>query len=268
MAIDLSAVKARQRDTWSSGDFSIVANGVTIVGELLCDAIPLLAGRRVLDIAAGSGNTSLAAARRGCSVVGSDYVPALLDRGRERAAAERLPLEFVVGDAEALPFDAASFDVVLSTFGIMFAPDQARAAAEALRVCRPGGTLAFASWTPEGFIGDVFRATAGHVPPPPGLASPFRWGTESSVNELLGSGVSAVRCTKRDVYFRDRSLADWVAFMRTFYGPTLRAFAALDAAGAAALERDLIAVGERLNRSGDATMLVPGEYLEVVATRS
>lgn len=267
VSTDFAAITARQRDTWAAGNFSLVATHIVVVGELLCDAIPLLAGRRVLDIAAGSGNTALAAARRGCDVIASDYVPTLLQDARHRADVEKLPLEIMEADAQALPFADASFDVVLSTFGIMFAPDQLRACSEALRVCKPGGTLAFASWTPQGFIGDIFRATAQHVPPPPGVLSAMRWGDESVVRDMFGTALSDLRMTRTTAYFRFLSAPGWVEFMRTYYGPTLRAFGALDEENGRALEHDLVAVAERHNVSGDATMLVPAEYLQVIATK-
>ena len=194
---ELAAIKQRQQQAWAAGDFAVVGTGQQIVGEALCEAVDLRAGSRVLDVACGAGNTALAAARRFAEVVGVDYVPALLARGRERAAAERLPVAFQEGDAEALPFPDASFDVVLSTFGVMFAPDQAQAAAELLRVCRPGGTIGLANWTPEGFTGQSSAIRNRYAPPPPGLAPPGRWGTEDGVRALLGEGVADVRAERR-----------------------------------------------------------------------
>jgi SAM-dependent methyltransferase len=265
---DLAAVKGRQQRMWAAGDFAQVGATLTIVGETLCEAVGLRAGQRVLDVAAGAGNAALAAARRFGAVTAADYVPEVLERGRERAAGERLPVAFVEGDAEALPFPDASFDVVLSTFGVMFAPDQERAARELLRVCRPGGTIGLANWTAEGWIGDVFRANGRRVPPPAGVASPLLWGNEARLRDLFGDGVAELRATRRDFVFRYRSPEHWLDFWRAYYGPTVTAFAALDADGQAALARDLLDVVARHNQADDGTMVVPGEYLEVVATRA
>jgi len=264
---DLAAIKQRQQQTWASGDFAMVAAHVTLVGELLCEAVDLRPGEKVLDVATGSGNTAMAAARRFCDVTGIDYVPSLLERARERAAAERLQIGFRDGDAESLPFPDESFDVVLSTFGAMFAPNQEQAASELLRVCRPGGKIGLASWTPDGFIGEIFLATGRHMPPPPGLKPPFRWGTEQGLRELFGERVGSLECERREFVFRYRSPQHWLEFFRTYYGPTLKAFEALDPAGQEALARDLTEVLKRFDQSGGEMLKVPGEYLEVVATR-
>jgi len=225
------------------------------------------AGKRFLDVASGNGNVALAAARRGCEVVASDYVPALLERARERAAADRLDLEFREADAEALPFNDESFDYVASSYGVMFTPDQERAAAELLRVCRRGGKIGLANWTPEGFIGQVFRALGSHVPPPAGARSPALWGTRARLDELFGAQAASIEATPRDFVFRYRSPDHWIDVFSTWYGPMLKAFGAVDADGRSALRRDLVALIERFDRSGDGTMVVPGEYLEVVVTR-
>jgi len=264
---DLAAIKQRQQQTWASGDFATVGATLAIVGETLCEAVDLRAGSSVLDVACGSGTAALAAARRFCDVTGVDYVPALLERGRERAAAERLVVDFREGDAEALPFPDASFDVVLSTFGVMFAPDQARAAAELLRVCRSGGTIGLANWTPEGMSGQMFATNARHLPPPPGMPSPGRWGTEDGVRALLGEGVSEVRFERRHFTFRYRSPAHWLEFFRTNFGPVRNAFGTLDPAGQEAYAGDLLALLNRFNRADDGTLTGVSEYLEVVATR-
>lgn len=264
---DLSAVKARQQQTWASGDYAQVGTFIYITAELLCEAADLRAGQRVLDVATGSGNTALAAARRWCDVTGIDYVPALLERARERAAVEGLRATFLPGDAEQIPFPDASFDVVLSTFGAMFAPDQETTARELRRVCRPGGTIAMANWTPDGFAGQMFRITARHVPPPPGVKPPVLWGTEARLRELFGDGVSALLVTKRSCVFRFPSGEHWLDFMRRYFGPMQRAFGALDAAGQEKLGRDLLDLIRGLNRPGEKTMVVPSDYLEVVATR-
>ena len=266
-AIDLGALKTRQRGAWSSGDYAIVGTTLQIVGEDLCEALDLRAGQKVLDVAAGNGNVSLAAARRWCDVVSTDYVPALLERGRERAAAERLDIDFHEADAEALPFVDGSFDVVVSTFGVMFTPDQEKAAAEMIRVCRPGGKIGLANWTPDGFIGNVFKTIGKHLPPPAGARSPALWGTPARLAELFPSHRATVETTQRIFVMRYRSPGHWLDVFKTFYGPVLKTFAALDSAGQAALQRDLLALIGQFNRAEDGTMVVPSEYLEVVINR-
>ena len=264
---DLQALKARQRAAWSSGDYAIVGTTLQIVGEELCEAIDVRAGQKVLDVAAGNGNASLAAARRWCDVVASDYVPALLERARERAAAERLDIEVREADAEALPFPSESFDVVVSTFGVMFTPDQEMAASEMLRVVKSGGKIGLANWTPEGFIGQVFKTIGRHLPPPPGARSPALWGTRARIAELFGLHAASISTAQRHFVFRYRSPAHWLEVFGSYYGPLLKAFAALEPASRAALERDLATLIEQFNRARDGSMVVPGEYLEVVVTR-
>ena len=267
-APDLSAIKQRQQATWASGDFAVIGTTLQIVGESLAEAADIHAGERVLDVAAGNGNATLAAARRFAHVTSTDYVPALLDKGRERARAEALPVTFQVADAEALPFADASFDAVLSTFGVMFAPDHPRAAREMLRVVRPGGRIGLANWTPEGFIGRLFKVIGAHVPPPAGLKSPALWGTLAHLAALFDVSPAQIRCERRMFNFRYRSPAHWVQVFRDFYGPTHKAFAALDVAGQAALERDITALLLELYVAGASSLVVPGEYLEVVVTRN
>lgn len=266
---DLEAVKAKQQKTWASGDYHAIATAIPVISENLVDAADLRAGSRVLDVAGGSGNTALAAARAGVDVVSLDYVPALLERSQERARSEGLTYETIEGDAEAMPFPDASFDAVISVVGVMFAPDHQRAAAELLRVCRPGGTIALASWCPDSFIGGLFRTTAAHVPQPAGLQPPGLWGTEDHVRSLLGDGVTDVRVERRTYTWRYRRAQDFVDLFRTYYGPTHKAFAALDEAGQEALEADLVKLIEDSNRlSGGDAVAVPADYLEVVATRA
>jgi len=264
---DLSAVKTRQQGAWSSGDYATVGTTLQIVGETLCEALDLRAGQKVLDVAAGNGNVTLAAARRWCEVVSTDYVPALLERGRERAAAERLAIEFREADAEALPFADASFDAVVSTFGVMFTADQDKAAAELVRVCKPGGKIGLANWTPDGFIGQLFKAIGKYIPPPAGVKSPALWGTGARITEFFGAQASSIQLEQRDFVFRYRSAQHWLDVFKSYYGPLLKTFGALDPETRTALTDDLFELIKRFNRSGDKTMVVPSEYLEVVVTR-
>ena len=264
---DLSAVKTRQQGAWSSGDYATVGTTLQIVGETLCEALDLRAGQKVLDVAAGNGNVTLAAARRWCEVVSTDYVPALLERGRERAAAERLAIEFREADAEALPFADASFDAVVSTFGVMFTADQDKAAAELVRVCKPGGKIGLANWTPDGFIGQLFKTIGKYMPPPAGVKSPALWGTGARITEFFGAQASSIQLEQRDFVFRYRSAQHWLDVFKSYYGSLLKTFGALDPETRTALTDDLFELIKRFNRSGDKTMVVPSEYLEVVVTR-
>ena len=264
---DWAAIKQRQQATWASGDYAVIGTTLQIVGESLAEAADVRAGERVLDIAAGNGNTTLAAARRFAEVTSTDYVPTLLEKGAQRARAEGLDVRFQVADAEALPFDDGSFDVALSTFGAMFTPDHQATAREMLRVVRDGGRVGLANWTPDGFIGRLFKVIGAHVPPPAGVKSPALWGTEPHIVELFGPQAAQIRCERRHFHFRYRSPAHWLQVFRTFYGPTHKAFAALDEAGAKALEREIAALLESMNTGGAASLVVPSEYLEVVVTR-
>lgn len=261
---DLAAIKVRQQGTWASGDYAVIGTRLQIVGETLAEAADVRAGERVLDVAAGNGNASLAAARRFAEVTAVDYVPALLERAAARARADGLPLRTEVADAEALPFGDAGFDVVLSTFGVMFTPDHARAANEMIRVLRPGGRIGLANWTPEGFIGRLFRVVGRNVPPPAGLRPPALWGTEPHLVELFGPRAARIRCERRHYVFRFASPRHWVDVFRDWYGPVHKAFAGLDAAGRAALERDLLALLTEFDTGGGRGLVVPGEYLEAV----
>ena len=264
---DFAAIKAKQQATWASGDFAVIGTTLQIVGESLAEAVDVCAGERVLDVAAGNGNATLAAARRFAEVTSTDYVPSLLEKGATRAAAEGLQVTFQVADAEDLPFDDASFDVVLSTFGAMFTPDHTRPAREMLRVLRDGGRIGLANWTSEGFIGQLFKVIGAYLPPPAGLKSPALWGTEPHIVELFGPQAIDIRCVRKHFNFRYSSSAHWIQVFRDFYGPTHKAFAALDAAGQVALERDIRALLERLNVAGKSALVVPGEYLEVVIVK-
>jgi SAM-dependent methyltransferase len=263
---DLSMIKGRQQQMWASGDYAAVATPLLIVSELLCEAVDLRAGAKVLDVATGSGNTALAAARRRCEVVGIDYVPSLLERARERAAAERLELGLEAGDAENLPFSDGAFDFVLSTFGVMFAPDQARSARELLRVCRPGGRIGLASWTPEGFIGQWFQLAARYAPPPAGARSPLLWGTDAGLRELLGEALP-MRFARRLYVMRYPSAQHWLDYFRANFGPTRALFETLDEAAGKAFACELLELVRTHNRSGDATLVLPGEYLEALIER-
>lgn len=263
---DLSAIKSRQQQTWSSGDFSVVASRIVLASERLAEAADLHAGWRVLDVACGNGNATLAAARHNTHAVGVDYVPHLLDDGRIRAAAEGLDVEFRDGDAEAIPFERDGFDAALSVFGVMFAPDQAKAASELIRVTRPGGTIGLASWTPEGFLGDMFRTIAGHVQPPAGLDSPMLWGTDRHLATLFADAAADIESTRQLQMFRFTSPEEFVHFFRRWYGPTVSAFAALDKSGQAELAADLAELARRWNRHDGDSVCLPGEYLETVVT--
>jgi ubiquinone/menaquinone biosynthesis C-methylase UbiE len=263
---DLRAVTQVQQQVWSQGNFAQIGNRAQIVGEHLCETVEVLPGERVLDVACGTGNAALAAARRFCEVVGVDYVPELLANGRERAAAEGLDVEFVEGDAQALPLEDAAFDVVLSTFGAMFAPDQPRTARELLRVCRPGGRIGMANWTPDGLV--FFSVLAKHAPLPPGIEPPALWGTEERLRELFGDGISDLRVQPRAFTFRYRSPEHWLEFFRAYFGPIIMAFARVGEEGAPALEADLLEAMRANNRAGDRALVMPGEYVEVVATRA
>ena len=265
-AIDLAAVKNKQQVAWSAGDYAVVGTTLQIVGESLCEALDLRAGERVLDVAAGNGNATLAAARRWCDVVSTDYVPALLERGRARASAEGLPVQFEQADAENLPYTDHSFDVVLSTFGVMFTPDQEKAAAEMARACKPGGRIGLANWTPTSFIGELFKLMGRYVAPAAGVKSPALWGTEARLRELFGKRIDSIAIESREFVFRYRSAAHWLEVFRTFYGPMHKAFGALDAAKQDALAADLIALAERFNRATDGSLVAPSEYFEVVIT--
>jgi len=265
---DLAAIKQRQQATWDSGDYAVVGTTLQIVGETLAEAVDVRGGERVLDVAAGNGNASLAAARRFAEVTSTDYVPALLDKAAARAAAEGLGMTFQVADVEDLPLGDASFDVVLSTFGAMFAPDHQRTADEMLRVLRPGGRLGMANWTPEGFVGQLFKLIGKHVAPPAGLQPPSAWGTEKHCAALFGARAAAIRCERRHFNFRYRSAAHFVQVFRDWYGPTHKAFGTLSTAGQKALEADLLALLERLNTAAPGSLVVPSEYLEIVVVRA
>ena len=264
---DFHAIKARQQATWASGDYAVIGTRLQIVGESLAEAADIRAGERVLDVAAGNGNATLAAARRFADVTATDYVDALLAKASARARADGLDATFQVADAEALPFDDGRFDAVLSTFGVMFTPDHRRSADEMLRVTRRGGRIGLANWTPEGFIGQLFKVIGKHVPPPAGVQSPALWGTEPHMVELFGPQATDIRCMSKHFNFRYASSAHWIQIFRDFYGPMHKAFAALDAARQTALERDIVALLERFNVAGKSSLVVPAEYLEVVIVK-
>jgi SAM-dependent methyltransferase len=263
---EIDAIKQKQQATWSSGNYGVIGTRLQIIGERLCEAVDLQAGRRVLDVAAGNGNASLAAARRGCEVVASDYVPELLAQAAARAKAEHLDLTTEVADVEDLPYADGSFDYVLSTVGVMFAPNPPKGASEMLRVCRSGGKIGLASWTPGGFIGQMFKVVGAHVPPPAGITPPVRWGDPEFVQELFGAEADLESRT-RMFAFRFRSAEEFFEVFKDFYGPTVKAWAALDDAGKQAFRDDLVSLAAGANRSTDGGLVVEGEYLEVVATK-
>jgi SAM-dependent methyltransferase len=266
-AVDLTAVKTRQQAAWSTGNYAVVGTTLQIVGENLCEALDLRSGAHVLDVAAGNGNATLAAARRWCNVTSTDYVSSLLESGRARAQAEGHTIQFQEADAENLPFPDASFDAVMSTFGVMFTPNQDKAASELARVCKPGGRIGLANWTPESFIGQLFKTIGKYVPPAPGVKSPALWGTKARLEELLGNTALEIRTTNREFVFRYHSPAHWIEVFRTYYGPMNKTFGALDAEKQAAFTEDLLGLMETRNRSGDRTLVLPSEYLEVVIER-
>ncbi|HEY1390015.1 MAG TPA: class I SAM-dependent methyltransferase [Ktedonobacterales bacterium] len=266
-ALDFSAIKTRQQKVWSTGNYSLVGNTLVIISEQLSESVDVHAGDRVLDVATGNGITALAAARRFGEVTGLDYVPSLLDDARQRAAAEHLPVTFQEGDAENIPFADASFDIVLSTLGVMFTPNQDKAASELLRVARSGGKIGVASWTPTGYIGQLFRLIGKYAPPPAGLKPASLWGTEERLRELFGDGITALQTTKRHFVFRYRSAAHWVEYFAAYYGPFLTTFNALDAAKRDEFSHEVTSLLDSLNQAKDGTLVVPAEYLEAVAIR-
>lgn len=265
---DLAALKLKQQATWSAGDYAVIGTTLQIVGETLCESLDLRAGERVLDVAAGNGNATLAAARRWCDVVSTDYVGALLERGKARASAEGLAVRFEEADAENLPYAHGSFDVVLSTFGVMFTPNQEKAASELVRVCRTGGKIGLANWTPTGFIGELFKVIGRYIPPPAGVRPPPLWGTEERLRELFGERIAKLEAQRKKFVFRYRSPQHWLDTFRTYYGPTHKVFGAVGADREESLAGDLIALAQRFNTTTDGGMVVPSEYLEaVIVTR-
>jgi ubiquinone/menaquinone biosynthesis C-methylase UbiE len=264
---DLSAIKAQQQRMWATGDFAMIAWNTVFPCELMCEAVELRAGENVLDVACGSGNAALSAARRNCDALGIDYVPALVERARERAAVERLPARFEVGDCEDIPVADASFDAVVSVYGAMFAPRPERAAQELVRVCRPGGRIGMANWTPDGFWGQAFGLQASYLPPPPGIRPPPEWGTEQRLRELFGDAVASMQITRRSALFRYRSSRHWIEVFSTYFGPVMRTLEALDEERRRAYLSDLDATLNRFNCSGDDTLVLRADYLEVVMTR-
>jgi ubiquinone/menaquinone biosynthesis C-methylase UbiE len=264
---DLAALKTKQQAAWSSGDYAVIGTTLQIVGEELCEALDLRSGQKVLDVAAGNGNVTLAAARRWCDVVSTDYVPSLLERGWLRAKADGLSVTFKEADAEALPFADLSFDAVVSTFGVMFTPNQDKAVAELLRVCKSGGKIGLANWTPDGFIGQLFKTLGKYLPPPVGVKSPALWGTRARLTEMFGSAATSIAAEPRNFVFRYLSPEHFLDLFKAYYGPVLKAFAALDVAKQKGLRDDVLALIRRLNKADDGTMVVPSEYLEVVITK-
>ena len=265
--VDLNAVKAQQLKTWATGDFAMIAWNTVFPCELLCEAVELRAAQKVLDVATGSGNAALSAARRRCEASGIDYVPALIERARERAAVERLPARFEVGDCEEIPYPDGSFDAVLSVYGSMFAPNQEKAAQELIRVCRSGGRIGMANWTPAGFWGRTFGLVAKYLPPPEGLRPPPEWGTEKRLRELFGSATSSIHIIERSALFRYRDSAHWIEVFRTYFGPIMRVLETLDVKQRGEFLTELDDTLNRFNRSGDDTLVVSADYLEVVMTK-
>lgn len=266
-APDLVAVKSRQHAAWSTGNYPLVGTTLQIVGECLAESMDLRPDNRVLDVAAGNGNATLAAARRFCNVVSTDYVGSWLKAGMARAEAENLAVAFREADAEDLPFEDGSFDAVTSTFGVMFTANQDTAAAEMIRVCRSGGKIGLVNWTPESFVGQLFRTIGRHVPPPAGVRSPLEWGTETRIAELFQADSRVIEFNCKSFVFRFRSPEDWVDIWRQAYGPMCKAFDAVGETGRAALTADLIALA-RDHSQDDTAMIVPSEYAEIVVHRT
>jgi ubiquinone/menaquinone biosynthesis C-methylase UbiE len=266
-APNYTAVKTKQKATWGSGDYGRIGVTLQITGEALCEALDIRSGQSVLDVAAGNGNASLAAARRFCKVVSTDYVPSLLDQSRIRATAEKLAIDYREADAEDLPFDEASFDNVVSTFGVMFAPNQGQAASEMIRVCKRGGKIGLANWTPDGFVGQLFKTVGRHVPPPPGVNSPAAWGTEAFLSKHFGPYVAKVDVAARQFTFRYHSPEHWLDVFSSYYGPMVKAFEAIDEAAGASLRNEIGQLIARHNRATDGTLVVPSDYLEIVISR-
>ncbi|MCC7448686.1 MAG: class I SAM-dependent methyltransferase [Anaerolineae bacterium] len=262
--VDFATIKARQQQTWATGDYAIIGAGLQLISEQLCEAADLRAGQKVLDVATGSGNTALAAARRWCEVIGIDYVPSLLKQGRDRAAAEQIHVTFREGDAEAIPFPDESFDAVLSTVGVMFAPNQEQTAQEMLRVCKRGGVIAMANWVPDSLIGEVFRIVGKYTPPPAGVKPAALWGTEARLNELFGGGADSLHVTRRSHIFRFYSAQHWIEVFSTYYGPIVKAFGAQDSASKKNLAQDLTDALNRYNRASDGTLVAQADYAEVI----
>jgi len=265
--VDFAAIKQRQQATWASGNYGTIGSSLQIVGESLAEAVDLRAGEHVLDVAAGNGNATLAAARRFARVTSTDYVSELLNQGAARAKANGLQIEFQTADAEALPFEDESFDVALSTFGVMFAPRQKQAASELIRVVRSGGRIGLSNWTPEGFLGQLFRVIGSYIPAPAGLQSPMLWGSEPHIVKLFGADAADIDCQRRTYTFRYLSAAHWIEVFRNYYGPIHKTYLALDEGRQAELTKDLTELLERLNVGGSNSLVVPGEFMEIVITR-
>lgn len=260
---DYDAIKTRQRTAWGAGDYCKIGSTVQFTGEQLAEALALRPGSRALDVAAGNGNITLALARRSVQVTSTDFVEALLERSRARAVAEGFDIDYRVADAEQLPFEDGEFDAVVSTFGVMFTPNQERSARELMRVCRSGGRIGLLNWTPTSFIGRLFEVLGRHVPPPPGVRSPARWGDEAWLQENFGAGAAGIEIDSKDFMFVSTSPEDFLATWRQYYGPITKAFVTVGDDGAAALEADILALLRELDVATDGTMRVPGEYLEV-----
>jgi 2-polyprenyl-3-methyl-5-hydroxy-6-metoxy-1,4-benzoquinol methylase len=269
MTPEMEALKTKLKATWISGDFAKIAESFTGGAAEFVQRLNLKPGTRVLDVACGSGNQSIPAARTGAIVTGVDIAPNLIEQAGKWAAKENLEIRFDEGDAENLPYADAEFDVVMTMFGAMFAPRPERVSAELIRVCRPGGVIAMANWTPTGFVGQMFKTTGKHVAPPANMPSPLLWGDETTVRERLSDGVSEINFEPRLISFAfPFGAAETVEFWREFYGPTHKAFAALDAEGQAALRRDLETLWSQNNLADDSTTRVEAEYMEVIAIRN
>lgn len=259
-----ATAEARHHGFWVVGDYTRIGVSLQMTGEQLCETMDLRAGQSVLDVASGNGNASLAAARRFCRVVATGHATPVLDKSRKRAEAEGLPIDYRLAEVEALPFADAQFDNVVSTFGVMFTVNQAQTTAELTRVCKAGGKIGLANWTPQGFFGQLVNVIESHIQPPDGVCSPSTWGNEEFIQTTFQPYARSIKTYDRAFSFRYQSPTHWVDVFMADYGPSMSAFEALDESDNLALRRDMLNVINRFNRATDGTMVVPSEYIDVV----
>ena len=261
------AIKEKQNAAWGSGNYALIGSTLQLTGEELAERMNLPAGSKVLDVAAGNGNATMAFARRWAEVTSTDYVDTLLNFGKQRAEAEGFDVKYLIADAENLQVDYGDYDAVVSTFGVMFAPNQAKAASELIRACKSGGKIGMANWTPDGFIGQLFKVIGKHVAPPKGVKSPALWGTGDWLGDHFGDSAKSIEIIEKQFKFKYPSPEFFVDFFRKYYGPVHKACLALDEQGQINLENDILAIIDDLNVAEDGTMCVPSDYLEVIVTK-